>query len=166
MGFFYLIMRYTRLTKEQFEALHQEFALFLAAQSIDTTQWNKLKQEDDGQVSLLLDQFSDLVWDESLSKVRYLEQWSPNQHLSIKKHKDHLTSIIVTVENPPYPIDEEKGWQWVLQNIQENKVEIHRGRKDLGTDPNRILFALIKAGAVITKGENYKRLAKLFKTQE
>ena len=38
-------MKYSRLSKEQFESLHQEFALFLAAQSIDKTQWNQIKSD-------------------------------------------------------------------------------------------------------------------------
>jgi hypothetical protein len=35
-----MIMKYKRLTKEQFEALHQEFSNFLATQSIDKAEWD------------------------------------------------------------------------------------------------------------------------------
>ena len=38
-------MKYTRLTKEQFEELHQEFANFLASQNIDKTEWEQIKAE-------------------------------------------------------------------------------------------------------------------------
>ena len=36
-------MKYKRLTKEQFEELHQEFATFLATQSIDKNEWDEIK---------------------------------------------------------------------------------------------------------------------------
>jgi len=36
-------MKYKRLTKEQFEELHQEFATFLATQSIDKKEWDEIK---------------------------------------------------------------------------------------------------------------------------
>ena len=36
-------MKYKRLTKEQFEALHQEFTNFLASQSIDKNEWDRNK---------------------------------------------------------------------------------------------------------------------------
>ena len=36
-------MEYKRLSKEQFEVLHQEFATFLAAYSIDKKEWDQLK---------------------------------------------------------------------------------------------------------------------------
>jgi hypothetical protein len=39
------IMKYKRLTKEQFEALHMEFANFLATQSIDKKEWDVIKAE-------------------------------------------------------------------------------------------------------------------------
>ena len=37
-------MKYTRLTKEQFEELHQEFINFLATQSITADEWKNLKE--------------------------------------------------------------------------------------------------------------------------
>jgi len=39
-------MEYKRLSTEQFEALHQEFATFLAANSIDKKEWDQLKNQD------------------------------------------------------------------------------------------------------------------------
>ena len=37
-------MKYTRLTKEQFEELHQEFINFLATQSITAEEWEDIKK--------------------------------------------------------------------------------------------------------------------------
>ena len=36
-------MKYARLTKEQFDELHAEFASFLATQAIDKAEWDSLK---------------------------------------------------------------------------------------------------------------------------
>jgi hypothetical protein len=36
-------MEYTRLTKEQFEELTQEFTNFLATQAIDKAEWDSIK---------------------------------------------------------------------------------------------------------------------------
>ena len=36
-------MKYRQLTKEQLEALHEEFAKFLASQDIDVKEWTKIK---------------------------------------------------------------------------------------------------------------------------
>ena len=39
-------MKYSRLTKEQFEELHQEFINFLATQSITADEWKNIKAEE------------------------------------------------------------------------------------------------------------------------
>ena len=72
-------MKYTRLTKEQFEELHQEFINFLATQSITADEWEDIKTNKPEAAEQELDVFSDLVWYGVLSKVEYLEHISPNQ---------------------------------------------------------------------------------------
>ena len=66
-------MKYTRLTKEQFEELNQEFINFLATQSITADEWKDIKEQKPEVAEEELDVFSDLVWEGVLSKVAYLE---------------------------------------------------------------------------------------------
>ena len=54
-------MKYERLTKEQFEALHQEFSNFLATQSIDKAEWDSIKTNKPEVAEQELDVFSDLI---------------------------------------------------------------------------------------------------------
>ncbi|MCW8982339.1 MAG: DUF6495 family protein, partial [Altibacter sp.] len=66
-------MKYTRLTKEQFEALHSEFINFLATQSITAEEWTSIKAKQPEVAEQELDVFSDLIWEGVLSKAKYLE---------------------------------------------------------------------------------------------
>ena len=77
-------MKYARLSKEQFERLNEKFALFLAAQSIDKIQWDQIKSQNPSLTEELLDLFSDIIWDQSLDKIIYLENRS-DQHLFLFK---------------------------------------------------------------------------------
>ena len=70
-------MKYARLTKQQFEELHQEFINFLATQSIAANEWETIKKTKPQIVEEELDVFSDLVWEGVLGKVTYLENISP-----------------------------------------------------------------------------------------
>ena len=72
-------MKYSRLTKEQFEELHQEFINFLATQSITSDEWKDIKQNKPKVAEQELDIFSDLVWEGVLKKVKFLEHISSNQ---------------------------------------------------------------------------------------
>jgi hypothetical protein len=73
-------MKYTRLTKEQFQELHPEFINFLATQSIDKAEWDKLKLEKPEVAEQELDVFSDLVWEGVLSRAVFMEHFSNNQN--------------------------------------------------------------------------------------
>ena len=71
-------MEYKRLSKEQFKALHQEFATFLAAYSINKKEWDQLKVQHVDQAESLLNEFSDLVWNDVLTKNLFVEHHNPN----------------------------------------------------------------------------------------
>ena len=64
-------MKYSRLTKEQFEELHQEFINFLATQSITAEEWATIKTKQPEVAEQELDVFSDLVWEGVLKSVKY-----------------------------------------------------------------------------------------------
>ena len=84
-------MKYARLTKEQFEELHQEFINFLATQSITADEWEDIKTNKPNVAEQELDTFSDLVWFGVLGKVEYLEHISPQQiHLFQCNEKSRL----------------------------------------------------------------------------
>ncbi len=76
-------MKYTRLTKEQLEELHPEFIRFLASQNIDKAEWDTLKAQKPEVAEQELDVFSDLVWDEVLTKAEWLEHYSKNHYFFI-----------------------------------------------------------------------------------
>ena len=64
-------MKYSRLTKEQFEELHQEFINFLATQSVTADEWANLKVNKPDLAEMELDVFSDLIWEGVLvSKIK------------------------------------------------------------------------------------------------
>ena len=69
-------MKYRLLTKEQFESLHQEFAIFLASQSIDVKEWDEIKTQKPEVALEEMKVFSDIVWEDVLTKTTYLEHFS------------------------------------------------------------------------------------------
>ena len=82
-------MNYHRLSKVQLEELHHEFAQYLAALSIDRKEWETIKNSNSEAVDKHLDQFSDLVWEDVLSKDLYLEHLSPNHFFVFECFKEN-----------------------------------------------------------------------------
>lgn len=154
-------MKYTRLTKEQFEELHKEFINFLATQSITADEWETLKKEKPEVVEQELDIFSDLVWYGVLKKVRYLEHIS-SQHLHLIKCKDkdmHLIALKVT--NKDIDLTTATGFQWLRDHLLSDEVEFYNSKKTYSDDKLLDIFKLIQQGAHITKGELFKYFEKL-----
>jgi hypothetical protein len=154
-------MKYTRLTKEQFEELHQEFINFLATQSITADEWNDIKTKQPKVAEQELDVFSDLVWEGVLTKVTYLEHISPQQmHLFHLKEND-MQLIAIKLNIDIVDLRTSEGFNWFRDNVLSDDVEFLTANKAYSDDKAMDKFKLIQQGAVITKGDLYKYFEKL-----
>jgi hypothetical protein len=156
-------MKYTRLTKEQFETLHQEFARFLASQSITADEWEKLKVENPNVAEDELDVFSNLIWEGTLKNVLYLENWSEQQVFLFHFKKNNIHLIAVKISAPSINLLTEEGLHWLEENIGRDEVEIFEAEKKYTLESNLEKFNFIKEGAIITEGGFYNILNQLLK---
>ncbi|WP_242131765.1 DUF6495 family protein [Aestuariivivens marinum] len=153
-------MKYSRLTKEQFEELHQEFINFLATQSITADEWANLKQNKPELAETELDVFSDLIWEGVLNQAEYLEHISAQHMYLFHLGEDHMSAIVLNVKND-VDITTKEGYQWLRDNLMDENVEFFQADKDYSDDKNLDKFKMIEQGAVITKGELYQYFDKL-----
>ena len=121
-------MKYRQLTKEQFESLHEEFALFLATQSIDVKEWNQLKKEKPQVAEEEMNVFFDVVWDDVLAKTNYLEHFSKQSVNLFKCDADKIHRIFVKI-NKDINLLEQEGFEWLLTNPTDEAVEYFNGTK-------------------------------------
>jgi len=154
-------MKFTRLTKEQFEELHQEFINFLATQSITSEEWNHLKETRPHVAEEELDVFSDLIWEGVLSKVKYLENISAGQMHLFETTEKEMKLISVKVMNPDIDLTTTSGFSWFRKNWQSDFVEYLTASKAYSEDKSLDKFQLIQQGAVITSGELFQWFVKI-----
>ncbi|SHE37957.1 hypothetical protein SAMN05444278_101427 [Psychroflexus salarius] len=148
-------MKYERLTKEQFEEMHQEFINFLATQSITASEWEEIKTTKPQVAEQELDVFSDLVWEGVLNNVKYLEHFSPQQLFLFQFTETDINLIAIKIDNQAVDITTTEGYQWLRKNLMNDDVDIFTSTKPIGEERNTDIFALIRKGANITKGELY-----------
>ena len=149
-------MKYTRLTKEQLEELHQEFINFLATQSITADEWQQLKKEKPHVAEEEIDVFSDLVWEGVLTQATYLENISPQHMYLFHLREDEMKLIAVKILKDDVDITTKEGFQWLRENYTSDEVEILTANKGYSEDRNADKFALIQQGSHITKGQLYQ----------
>ncbi|MCB0445491.1 MAG: hypothetical protein KDC68_07565 [Gelidibacter sp.] len=154
-------MKYTRLTKEQFEELHQEFINFLATQSITADEWNDIKTNQPQVAEQELDVFSDLVWEGVLGKVSYLEHISPQQMHLFHTKADNIQLIAIKLTIDTVDLTTSEGFNWFRDNLLSDDVEFLTANKAYSDDKAMDKFKLIQQGAIITKGDLYRYFEKL-----
>ncbi|MGQ2984732.1 DUF6495 family protein [Flavobacterium sp.] len=155
-------MKYARLTKEQLEELHPEFINFLASQSIDKAEWDILKKEKPEVAEQEIDVFSDLIWENVVSKAEWLEHYSKNHIFLFKLDQEKMESIIIHAHTPMADLLTEGGLHWLNENIFSKEVQIQRGAKPFSQERNTEIFSLIEQGAVLSDGTLYKQLEDMF----
>ena len=144
-------MKYRQLTKEQFEGLHEEFARFLASQSIDAKEWKELKEQKPQIAEDEMNVFSDVVWDDVLTKTEYLEHFSPVTVNLFKCEAEQIERIVINITKDINVLEQE-GFEWLLKNPLDESVELLEGKKSYSQERNLEIFDLIEKGSNISKG--------------
>ena len=151
-------MKYSRLTKEQFEELHQEFSTFLATQTIDKTEWDTIKKEKPEVAEQELDIFSDLVWEGVLTKAEYLEHFSKSHIFLFQCFDTYVNSIVLKSMIPDTDFLTREGLQWLSDNMFTDAIEMKIGKKEFTEERNSSIFELIQQGAFLSDGLLYKQI--------
>jgi hypothetical protein len=146
-------MKYSRLTKEQFEELHKEFINFLATQSITAEEWTDIKVNKPNVAEQELDTFSDLVWEGVLKQVKFLEHISANQMHLFQCLDNEMRLIALKVNNDTIDLNTKDGFEWFKNNLLSDDVEFFSAKKAYSEDKSLDKFKLIEQGAIITKGD-------------
>ena len=156
-------MKYSRLTKEQLEELHQEFANFLAAQQIDKTEWDTIKQDRPEVAEQELDVFSDLIWEGVLNNASYLEHYSKNHIFLFGFDDKEIQSIVIKTLDTTIDFLTKEGLQWLTDAVFSDSVEIRYGKKNFGEDRNKEVFDIIQQGAILSDGSLYQQFKGILK---
>ena len=152
-------MKYSRLSKEQFNLLNKEFSNYLATLSIDKSKWNLLKKNKVN-VDKILDDFSDLVWDKVISEKVYLIHFSKKQVFFFLCDLKFIELISISI-NSEINLKNKNIWKWISNNIFSENVDIFHSKKKYLEDRNIEIFELIKMGSIIDSGETYIKIKNL-----
>lgn len=154
-------MKYSRLTKEQFEELHVEFINFLATQSITGSEWEEIKRVKPEIAEEELDIFSDLIWEGVLNNATYLENISPKQLFLFKVEDNFMKLIVIKITNEKIDITTAEGYKWLQENFAFDEVSFFTANKDFSNHKNGDIFSIIQQGAIITKGDLFNFFDKI-----
>ncbi len=154
-------MKYRRLTSEQLNEMHKEFAKFLATQKIDADKWQEIKDTNPELVQEQLDLFSDLVWEKVLNNVKYIDFVAPKQLDLFRANPETINRIVIKINKPDFDFRNKKDYQWFIDNSTDKSFTYLKGEKPYTKERNKELFDMLLKGSYISDGKLFESVAKI-----
>ncbi len=158
-------MKYRVLNIEELQELEQEFITFLSAQSITSDVWEEMKEKQAERANLLIEQFSDLVFEKVIANIEYLEQKSKREirlfHCMPEKIK--MLGLVIQGETQ-LDFTQNMSPEQMMQQMQLSGagLKMYQGERAYKKQREIELFELMEEGALISKdGALYKTLQSL-----
>ena len=144
-------MNFSRLSIAELQSLEKEFLEFLAVNGIDSDYWVTLKKEEKLKAENLIDVFSDIVWQKSIAKIKFLEHRTVNSLKLFKCGKESIELVGIDGDIKEFKAEINNG----------NKFAIYHHKKDYSPNREQELFRMVKTGCSITDEVLFKSLKKL-----
>lgn len=158
-------MKYRRLGKEELLELEQEFVRFLASHSITAEDWEKMKKESQEKAEGMIDIFSDIVFEQTLKKITYLELKTPRDYRTFHCLSEKIFMVGILIEGPSnLDFTQNLPPQEMMAQLQMSnaKLKLYKGEKTYNKEREVELFELMQKGALISKdGAMFKTLSQL-----
>jgi len=146
-------MKYRQLLKEELEELEKEFIDFLVVNGITADDWVELKATKNEKAELIIDSFSDVVFESSMRKIKYLEFITPKSIKCFQCLDDKIVLVGVDVEGNSEIDFKSSNWKDATQG-----VKIYSSSKDYTILREKELFNMIQSGASISDGALFKNI--------
>ncbi len=148
-------MKYRRLRREELEELEAQFVRFLAAQSIPADDWAKIKVTDEVKANALIDQFSEMVFDDVIRRTKFAEQRTEKQLLTFRcgEEKLELRGIVIEGDTSLDFRREEPPQEMVAKlKLSNAKLKILSAERIYRPDRESEVFSLLEQQAKISQG--------------
>ena len=132
----------------------------MATQSIDVNEWTTIKNDNPSLAEEEMNLFSDVVWEDVLTRTKYLEHFSP-QTINLFKCNDIEMKRIVIKVNKDIDLLSENGYSWLIENYNNQEVSFLQGSKKYSEERNPEIFDLIEKGSSISEGKLFDFFEKI-----
>ncbi len=155
-------MKFQRLTNEELENLKDDFIRFIASQGIDAEAWTKMKMENNESAEELINIYSDLVYDQALSKCQYLEHVSAKEFKSVHfLDTEALVQGIRVKDGSELNLNTEQFQKSVQQGLEKNEIEVFTAQKKHEFLREQEMFEWLKKGAYMSDEKWFNEISRL-----
>jgi len=142
---------------EELNEMEQEFIQYLVANGIEAKDWELLKENDEDQVQLWIDGFSDVVMQKVLEGVRYMEHRTSEEARLFECAEQEM--YLIGVKSAV--VDLLNTEELASAAVDPGKIELYKGVKAYAEIREDELFEMLQAGCEISDGKMYRLLKQM-----
>lgn len=157
-------MKYRRLRQEELAELEGEFVRFLASNTVTADDWQKLKTEEVEKAEKLIEMFSDLVFEQTLKKIGFLQRRSKTELQTFACLPDKIMLRGLRLQgDSSLDFTRNEAPEEMMQQLQNSgaELQVYRAEKAYIKTREAELFEMMEQGCLISKGDMYQVLDKL-----
>lgn len=153
------MIKYRKLTKEEFLQLEKTFVEFLVINGITADDWEKLKVEEKDKAHQILDAFSNSILEGALRKTEYLEKHTPKKISCIHFQENQM--VMVTMEAPEDSDADFTNPDFIqtATTAPPSFLEAYTASSVYQDSRELVLFNYTENGWLVSDGKLYKALA-------
>ena len=155
-------MKYRRLTKKELAELETEFVRFLVSNTVTGDDWEKIKQDNPTKAERLIEIFSDIVFDKTISKIEYLELKTPKdlKIFHCKKEEIELVGLKIEGESNLDFTEESLPPEEMMAKLQMSnaKLQMYAASKKYKENREQEIFQMMEWGSLISDGKLFNTL--------
>jgi cag pathogenicity island protein 24 len=152
-------MKYKRLSSEELQELEPEFVNFLASNQVIASEWLDIKANNPERVDELIGIFSDMVFENVLKKIKYVEHVTRQDWMVFhcKEEALHMIGIQLSDESGLDLTDPDFFAQW---NDAPDSIGITMYSKEqtYTEEREKVIFQLLESGCTIAEEKLFNTL--------
>lgn len=150
-------MKYRRLSLDELEELKAPFTRFLAAQGIPAEDWVKIKTSNEERKNQIIDQFSQMVMDDVVTRAKFLQFLSKERMFLYKCDADklYLRGLYIEGEVQNGFTNSENPSE-MIKKVMESGAALKLAAAERSYKPSRNedIYSLLESGAKILKDDS------------
>lgn len=155
------MQKYRTLTSAELAEFENEFISFLVVNGITADQWVTIKEENNEKASLVVAQFSDVVFEGIFRKTMFLEHTSSKSIKCFQFLKNEIVLVGLDVkEGAKINFKGEQALASIILN-QPQALEVYTTKKTYTKTRETEMFEMVNKGATLSKGELFKQISLL-----
>ena len=152
-------MKYKRLSNEELQELEAEFVNFLASNQVTAPEWLDLKDTNQERVEELISIFSDMVFDNVLKKIKYVEHVTRQDWMVFhcKEEGLHMIGLQLSDESGLDLTDPDFFSQWD-QAPDSVGITMYSKEQAYAEEREKVIFQLLESGCSIVDEKVFNML--------